>query len=46
MNSALQYQLAKPIVDAVMKDVGLTNDGITGMASALAGMLKKPEEQG
>jgi uncharacterized membrane protein YqiK len=46
MNSALQYQLAKPIVDAVMKDVGLTNDGITGMASALSGMLKKPEELG
>lgn len=43
MNSALQYQLAKPIVDAVMKDAGLSNEGITGVAQALSGMLKKPE---
>ena len=42
MNSALQYQLAKPIVDAVMKDAGLSNEGITGVAHALSGMLKKP----
>lgn len=41
MNSALQYQLAKPIVDAVMKDAGLSNEGITGIAGALSGMLKK-----
>ena len=41
MNSALQYQLAKPIVDAVMKDAGLSNEGITGMAHALSGMLAK-----
>ena len=40
-NSALQYQLAKPIVDAVMKDAGLSNEGITGMAHALSGMLKQ-----
>jgi hypothetical protein len=46
MNSALQYQVAKPIVDAVMKDAGLSSEGITGMAHALSGMLKKPEEQG
>ncbi|CAM3953635.1 flotillin family protein [Paracidovorax anthurii] len=39
MNSALQYQLAKPIVDAVMKDAGLSNAGITGVAQSLAGML-------
>lgn len=39
MNSALQYQLAKPIVDAVMKDAGLSNEGITGVAQSLAGML-------
>jgi len=44
MNSALQYQLAKPIVDAVMKDAGLSNEGITGIAQALGGMLVKPEE--
>ncbi|HEY9028705.1 MAG TPA: flotillin domain-containing protein, partial [Burkholderiaceae bacterium] len=29
MNSALQYQIAKPIVDAVMQDAGLSNQGIT-----------------
>ncbi|MDC6168060.1 flotillin family protein [Paucibacter sp. XJ19-41] len=40
MNSALQYQIAKPIVDAVMKDAGLNNEGITGMAQSLAGMLQ------
>lgn len=39
MNSALQYQIAKPIVDAVMKEAGLNNQGITGMAHALSGML-------
>jgi len=39
MNSALQYQIAKPIVDAVMKDAGLANEGITGVARALSGML-------
>jgi uncharacterized membrane protein YqiK len=42
MNSALQYQLAKPIVDAVMKDAGLSNEGITGVAQALSGMMSKP----
>jgi len=42
MNSALQYQIAKPIVDAVMKDAGLSNEGITGMAQSLAGMLQPP----
>jgi uncharacterized membrane protein YqiK len=39
MNSALQYQVAKPIIDAVMKDVGLNNQGITGMSQAIAAML-------
>ncbi|OWQ93476.1 flotillin [Roseateles aquatilis] len=43
MNSALQYQLAKPIVDAVMKDAGLSNDGITGVAQSLSGMLAKAQ---
>ena len=32
MNSALQYQLAKPIVDAVMKDAGLSNEGMVTVA--------------
>jgi len=41
MNSALRYQVAKPIVDAVMKDAGLSNEGITGVAQALSGMLNK-----
>lgn len=40
MNSALQYQIAKPIVDAVMQDAGLSNQGITGIAHNLAAMLK------
>lgn len=40
MNSALQYQIAKPIVDAVMHDAGLSNQGITGVAQNLAAMLK------
>ncbi len=40
MNSALQYQIAKPIVDAVMHDAGLSNQGITGIAHNLAAMLK------
>ncbi|MDR7332680.1 flotillin domain-containing protein [Roseateles asaccharophilus] len=40
MNSALQYQIAKPIVDAVMQDAGLSNQGITGIAQNLAGLLK------
>ena len=44
MNSALQYQIAKPIVDAVMKDAGLSNEGITGMAQSLAGMLSAPPQ--
>lgn len=44
MNSALQYQMAKPIVDAVMQDAGLSNEGITGMAQVLSGMLSKPDE--
>lgn len=43
MNSALQYQIAKPIVDAVMQDAGLSNEGITGMAHSLAGMLSTPD---
>ena len=40
MNSALQYQVAKPIIDAVMQDAGLSNQGITGIAHNLASMLK------
>lgn len=43
MNSALQYQAAKPIGDGVMKDAGLSNEGITGMAGALSGMPNKAQ---
>jgi len=39
VNSALQYQIAKPIIDAVMKDAGLNNNGITGITESVAGML-------
>jgi uncharacterized membrane protein YqiK len=39
MNSALQYQVAKPIVDAIMKDAGLANPSLTGMADSIAQML-------
>lgn len=42
MNSALQYQVAKPIIDAVMKDAGLANEGITGVAESLSAMLTRP----
>jgi uncharacterized membrane protein YqiK len=43
VNSALRYQVAKPLVDAIMKDAGLSNDGITGMAQSLATMMAKQE---
>nr|WP_315209590.1 flotillin domain-containing protein [uncultured Albidiferax sp.] len=39
VNSALQYQVAKPIVDAIMKDAGLTNPSLTGITESIAGML-------
>jgi uncharacterized membrane protein YqiK len=39
VNSALQYQIAKPIIDAVMKDAGLNNQGITGISQAIAAMV-------
>ncbi len=44
MNSALQYQVAKPIVDAIMKDAGLSNPTLTGISESVADMLapKKP----
>jgi len=33
--------VVKPIIDAVMKDAGLSNEGITGVAHSLSGFLKK-----
>lgn len=41
VNSALQYQVAKPIVDAIMKDAGLNNPSLTGIAESVAGMVGK-----
>ncbi|MDM0032568.1 flotillin domain-containing protein [Variovorax sp. J22P271] len=38
MNSALQYQVAKPIVDAIMKDAGLHNPSLSGIAQSIAEM--------
>jgi uncharacterized membrane protein YqiK len=38
MNSALQYQVAKPIVDAIMKDAGLDNPSLSGIAQTVAQM--------
>jgi uncharacterized membrane protein YqiK len=43
VNSALQYQVAKPIVDAIMKDAGLANPSLSGIAESVAAMLQKPE---
>lgn len=42
MNSALQYQVAKPIVDAIMKDAGLANPSLTGIAQTVASMVGSP----
>ena len=39
VNSALQYQVAKPIVDAIMKDAGLSNPSLTGIAESVAAMV-------
>lgn len=44
VNSALHYQIAKPVVDAIMKDAGLAGGDITGIASTLAGMVSAPEK--
>lgn len=42
VNSALQYQVAKPIIDAIMKDAGLSNPSLTGMAESVAAMIALP----
>ncbi len=44
VNSALQYQVAKPIVDAIMKDAGLSNPSLTGIAQTIAGMVSPGKE--
>jgi uncharacterized membrane protein YqiK len=38
VSSALRYQVAKPLVDAIMKDAGLGSAGLTGIAENLAQM--------
>lgn len=38
VNSALNYQIAKPLIDAIMKDAGLGSGDLTGIAKTLAGM--------
>jgi uncharacterized membrane protein YqiK len=43
VNSALQYQVAKPIVDAIMKDAGLSNPSLTGIAESIAAMVAIPK---
>ena len=46
VNSALQYQVAKPIVDAIMKDAGLSNPSLTGIAESIAAMVSIPKNPG
>jgi uncharacterized membrane protein YqiK len=45
VNSALRYQVAKPLVDAIMKDAGLSNEGLTGMAQSIAQLVAKPSAE-
>jgi uncharacterized membrane protein YqiK len=42
VNSALRYQVAKPLIDSIMKDAGLPNASLTGIAQTLADMTKAP----
>jgi uncharacterized membrane protein YqiK len=44
VNSALRYQIAKPLVDAIMKDAGLSNEGLTALSESLAKIGKPAEE--
>jgi hypothetical protein len=36
VNSALNYQIAKPVVDAIMNDAGLGSGSLTSIAQALS----------
>jgi hypothetical protein len=38
----LRYQVAKPLIDSIMKDAGLPNASLTGIAQTLADMTKAP----
>jgi uncharacterized membrane protein YqiK len=46
VNSALQYQVAKPIIDAIMKDAGLSNPSLTCIAESVASMVAMPAKPG
>jgi uncharacterized membrane protein YqiK len=41
VNSALQYQVAKPLIEAIMKDAGLASGNLSGISQALADMSQK-----
>jgi hypothetical protein len=38
--------VAKPIIDAIMKDAGLSNPSLTGMAESVAAMIAMPAKPG
>lgn len=42
VNSALNYQIAKPVVDAIMKDAGLGSGSLTSIAQALSTIAVPP----
>jgi uncharacterized membrane protein YqiK len=42
VNSALQYQVAKPFIEAIMKDAGQASGNLSGIAEALASMTPRP----
>ncbi len=44
VNSALQYQVAKPLVEAIMKDAGLSGGGLAGISQALSEMATRQGE--
>jgi hypothetical protein len=46
VNSALQYQVAKPLIEAIMKDAGLASGNLSGISEALASMTQKPGSGG
>lgn len=46
VNSALQYQVAKPLIEAIMKDAGLASGNLSGISDALASMTQKPGSAG
>lgn len=44
VNSALRYQVAKPLIEAIMKDAGLANGNLTGISQTLAEMAVPPKD--